>query len=160
MPAYVALGSNLGDKEGYLRTAIENIARTERIQQASSIYETDPIGYLDQPTFLNMVIEVGTAEDPQGLLRMLRSIELSLRRERTFTNAPRTIDLDILLFDDVVMHSADLTIPHPRMHERPFVLIPLAEIASDVVVPTYRQTVQELLDALPDTSGVVYWGEY
>jgi 2-amino-4-hydroxy-6-hydroxymethyldihydropteridine diphosphokinase len=160
MLAYVALGSNLGDREGYLRAAIEAIAKTEVVRRASSIYETDPVGYLDQPVFLNMVIEVETAKEPLKLLRLMRKVEHDLHRERTFPNAPRNIDLDLLLYDDVVLESAELTIPHPRLHERAFVLIPLAEIAPNVIVPTRGKTVQELRDVFGEIEGVTYWGEY
>jgi 2-amino-4-hydroxy-6-hydroxymethyldihydropteridine diphosphokinase len=160
MPAYVALGSNLGDREGYLRAAIEAIAKTETVKQASSIYETDPVGYLDQPSFLNMVIELETAKEPLELLRRLRTVEHDLHRERTIPNAPRNIDLDLLLFDDIVLDNPELTVPHPRMHERAFVMVPLVEIAPEVVVPTLRKTAKELLDSLGEIEGVTYWGEY
>jgi 2-amino-4-hydroxy-6-hydroxymethyldihydropteridine diphosphokinase len=158
--AFVALGSNLGDREGYLRVAIEPIAKTESVLQASSIYETDPVGYLDQPSFLNMVIEVETAKAPLDLLQRLREVEHELHRERAFQNAPRTIDLDLLLYDDVVLDSPDLTIPHPRMHERAFVLVPLVEIAPNAIVPTIGKSANELLEGLGDIEGVNYWGEY
>jgi 2-amino-4-hydroxy-6-hydroxymethyldihydropteridine diphosphokinase len=158
--AFVALGTNLGDREGYLRAAIEAIAKTEEVRRASSIYETDPVGYLDQPVFLNMVIEVETSKVPLDLLRQLRKVEHDLHRERTFPNAPRNIDLDLLLYGDVVLESPELTIPHPRLHERAFVLIPLAEIAPDAIVPTLGKTAQELRDLFGEVEGVTYWGEY
>jgi 2-amino-4-hydroxy-6-hydroxymethyldihydropteridine diphosphokinase len=160
MLAHVALGSNLGDREGYLRAAIEAIGKTEDVRQSSSIYETDPVGYLDQPAFLNMVIEVETAKEPLDFLSLLRTVEHDLHRERTFPNAPRTIDLDLLLFENVVMESSELTVPHPRMHERAFVLVPLAEIVPDAIVPTFGKSVQELLDVLGEVEGVGYWGDY
>lgn len=160
MTAFVALGSNLGDREGFLRAAIEAMARTETVLQASSIYETDPVGYLDQPPFLNMVIEVETSKESLELLRRLREIEHELHRERSFPNAPRTVDLDLLLYDDVVLDSPGLTIPHPRMHERAFVLAPLVEIAPTTIVPTIGKTAKELFDGLGDIEGVTYWGEF
>lgn len=160
MPAYIGLGSNLGGREEYLRTAIEMIAKTERVNRASSIYETDPMGRLDQPTFLNMVIEVETDKTPIDLVTHLQSVEHSLHRERPFPNAPRTIDLDLLLYGQVVEDDPEATIAHPRMHERAFVLVPLAEIVPDIVVPTLGKTAGELLDALGDTEGVTYWGEF
>jgi 2-amino-4-hydroxy-6-hydroxymethyldihydropteridine diphosphokinase len=160
MLAYIGLGSNLGGREEYLRTAIEMLAKTENVSGVSSIYETDPIGYLDQPTFLNMVIELETDRQPIDLLKLLQATEQDLHRERSFPNAPRTIDLDLLLYDQIVEHSRELTIPHPRLHERAFVLAPLAEIASNVVVPTLGKSVKELLDALEHTEGVRYWGEF
>jgi 2-amino-4-hydroxy-6-hydroxymethyldihydropteridine diphosphokinase len=160
MPAYIGLGSNLGGREEYLRTAIEMLAKTENISRASSVYETDPVGNLDQPSFLNMVIELETDRQPVDLLNLLQEIEKGLHRERSFPNAPRTIDLDLLLYDQVVELSQELIIPHPRMHERAFVLVPLVEIGPDVIVPTFGKTVKELLHALENTEGVSYWGEF
>jgi 2-amino-4-hydroxy-6-hydroxymethyldihydropteridine diphosphokinase len=160
MTAYVALGSNLGDREGYLRAAIEAISKTEEVRLASSIYETDPVGFLDQPVFLNMVIELKTDKEPLELLRLLRKVEHDLHRERSFPNAPRNIDLDLLLFGEVVLESLELTVPHPRLHERAFVLIPLAEIAPNAIVPTLGKTVRELRDAFGEVEGVTYWGEF
>jgi 2-amino-4-hydroxy-6-hydroxymethyldihydropteridine diphosphokinase len=160
MPAFIALGSNLGDREGYMRAAIDAISKTESIVKASSIYETDPIGFLDQPAFLNMVIKVETEKVPLDLLRKLREVEQSLHRERTFPNAPRTIDLDLLLYNDVILETPELTVPHPRLHERSFVLVPLVEIAPDVIVPTLGSTAKMLLDALGNVEGINNWGEY
>ena len=160
LPVYIGLGSNLGDREAYLRAAVDELRRSEEITKTSSIYETDPVGYLDQPAFLNMVIELQTKKTPPELTERLQEIESRLHRERTFQNAPRTIDLDLLLYDDLVSEDPIVTIPHPRMHERAFVLIPLAEIAPNVVVPTAGTTAEQLLDELVNASAVRYWGEF
>jgi 2-amino-4-hydroxy-6-hydroxymethyldihydropteridine diphosphokinase len=160
MLAYIGLGSNLGGREEYLRTAIKMLAKIENVSLVSSIYESDPVDFLDQSPFLNMVIELETDRQPVDLLKLLQEFEKDLHRERSFPNAPRTIDLDVLLYDQIVENSQDLTIPHPRMLERAFVLVPLAEIAPNVVVPTVGKTVKALLDALEHTEGVSYWGEF
>jgi 2-amino-4-hydroxy-6-hydroxymethyldihydropteridine diphosphokinase len=122
--AYVGLGSNLGDRAGHLRFALEAL----RPVRVSPFYETAPIGYLDQGAFLNCVCEVETVLSPWALLRELHRLEQLRQRERPFPNAPRTLDLDILLYSNVVIRSPRLTIPHPRLTERAFVLAPLADL--------------------------------
>jgi 2-amino-4-hydroxy-6-hydroxymethyldihydropteridine diphosphokinase len=160
MTAYIAIGSNLGDREGYLRAAIDALKKSESVVQTSSIYETAPVGHLDQPAFLNMVVGVETPKRPVELLTQLGEIEKSLHRKRSFPNAPRTIDLDLLLHGDAIVDTPEVTVPHPRLHERAFVLVPLVEIAPATLVPTLGRSAQELLDDLGDIKGVVYWGEY
>jgi 2-amino-4-hydroxy-6-hydroxymethyldihydropteridine diphosphokinase len=157
--AYIALGSNIGDRKASLRQAVDRMAELGTITKRSSIYETDPVGYFDQPAFLNAVLELETSLEPVELLAKLHQIEHDLGRERSFRNAPRTIDLDLLLFDDLVLTSDQLTIPHPRMHERAFVLVPLSEIAPEVVVPRATRSARELLGELPGNQGVQLWGE-
>jgi 2-amino-4-hydroxy-6-hydroxymethyldihydropteridine diphosphokinase len=151
--AYIGLGSNLGDRMAMLRNAIQRLETLGRITAASSLYETEPVGYLEQPRFLNAVVMLETDLAPIDLLQTLLGIERDLGRMRSFPNAPRTLDLDLLLVDDVVLDTPELTLPHPRLHERAFVLVPLAEIAPELVVPGSGKTLRELLRTLPDQGG-------
>ena len=123
----------------------------------SSLYETEPVGFREQPRFLNAVLAVETSREPLQIMHRLLAIERELGRQRTFRNAPRTLDLDLLLLDDVVLATPALTLPHPRVHERAFVLIPLAEIAPNTVHPVLMQPIATLLAALPDSAGIVQW---
>ncbi|MDB5810524.1 MAG: folK [Betaproteobacteria bacterium] len=135
--AYVALGANLDDPVAQVKAGIAALAtlpRTELVAQ-SSLYRTAPVGYADQPDFINAVAEVKTALNPRELLDALLQIEAEHGRVREFVNAPRTLDLDVLLYGEAAIDVPGLTIPHPRMHERAFVLAPLAEIAPQCIVP-------------------------
>jgi 2-amino-4-hydroxy-6-hydroxymethyldihydropteridine diphosphokinase len=135
--AVIGLGANLGDPAAQLRTAIaaiEHLPET-RVLAVSSFYRTAPVGYLAQPEFVNAAVAVETALAPRALLDALQAIEAAAGRERRFKDAPRTLDLDILLHGDLVADEPGLTIPHPRLHERAFALAPLVEIAPDAVVP-------------------------
>jgi len=152
--AYIALGANLGERLQTIRSAIRDLAEVGSIEAISSVYETDPVGYADQPAYLNAVVATDTALTAEGLLDALLSIERAHGRVRTFPNAPRTLDLDIILFGDEVRQSERLTIPHPRMQERAFVLVPLNEIAAGVIVPGLDASVAELLTRLGPVSGV------
>jgi 2-amino-4-hydroxy-6-hydroxymethyldihydropteridine diphosphokinase len=145
--AYVGLGSNLGDRRGLIREALKRLSRLEgvRVRKRSRIIETDPVGRTAQPKFLNAVAEVETRLEPRPLLRRLRAVERSLGRVRHERWGPRTIDLDLLLWGDRSMATPRLTIPHPRMTERKFVLAPLAELCPRRRVPGTGRTVQGLL---------------
>jgi len=147
---YLALGSNIGDREANLRAAIQSISTAGiPVLRESCIYETEPVGYTGQRWFLNMVVEAETALFPLQLLARTGKIERALGRVRTVPNGPRTIDIDILLYGDAVVRTPRLEIPHPRMHQRRFVLAPLADLAPGLRHPLLRQTVRQLLDAAP-----------
>jgi 2-amino-4-hydroxy-6-hydroxymethyldihydropteridine diphosphokinase len=150
---YIGLGSNLGDRPENLRKARERIESSGvRIPRGSSLYETEPREMLDQPWFLNQVIEAETTLFPRQLLARLLMIEREMGRMRVTPKGPRTIDLDILLFGNAVVHAAGLEIPHPRLSERRFVLEPLAELAADLRPPRGRRTVREMLAEVMDQS--------
>ena len=152
--AAIALGANLGDRMATLRAAIERISRLGAIIKVSSVYETDPVGYLDQPAFYNAVLLIDTNLEPGTIMQSLLAIEAELGRVRTFANAPRAIDLDLLLYGDEIRETPALTLPHPRMHERAFVLVPLAEIEPDLIHPRLNKSIAELLELLPEKEGV------
>jgi 2-amino-4-hydroxy-6-hydroxymethyldihydropteridine diphosphokinase len=147
--AFIGLGSNLGDREAYLEAARRALAGSENVvlTGASSLYETEPVGYTEQGWFLNQVAEVATSLDPWELLRVLQGIEQALGRQRLIRWGPRAVDLDLLLYGDAVLNSPELTVPHPRIYERSFVLAPLGEIAPDHVHPDGKTT-REHLQAL------------
>jgi 2-amino-4-hydroxy-6-hydroxymethyldihydropteridine diphosphokinase len=157
-PFFLSLGSNLGDREGYLQQALQQLHRHPEmtLTQLSSIYETVPVGNLDQDLFLNMVIQGETTLTPEGLLYLTQSIEWDLGRIRNVHWGPRTIDIDILLYNNKRMDTEALVIPHPRMTERAFVLLPLAEIAPNCTIPEEGITIVELLDTVQG-EGVRKW---
>lgn len=153
---YLGIGTNLGDRLGHIRRAIHQLEKIGEfeITTLSSIYETEPIGYLNQPNFLNLVCEGRTTLTPTQLLSKTQSIEQGLKRVRTFRWGPRTIDIDILLFGNRVIEQPDLIVPHPRMLERAFVMVPLAEIAHHVRVPDTKRTVGEWAELIADQQGI------
>jgi 2-amino-4-hydroxy-6-hydroxymethyldihydropteridine diphosphokinase len=141
---YLALGSNLGDRHAHIAAAVARLAPAVAVEQVSSLYETEPAYVLDQPRFLNAVLRGRTALEPAALLALLKRIERELGRTAGVRYGPRVIDLDILLFGDQAITTEALTIPHPHMAERPFVLVPLAEIAPDLTPPGWTTTVGAL----------------
>jgi len=150
----LGLGSNIGDRRAHIEAALQEIAKIGENLAASDLYETAPVGYLDQPDFLNAACRFTTALTPAELLARIRKVEASRGRQRAIPNGPRTLDIDILLYDDLVIDTPELQIPHPRMHERAFVLVPLAEIARDLTHPVFRKTMGELLDGLGVSEGI------
>ena len=154
--AYIGIGSNVGNKVDQCEKAISEILKVDRhkLLVKSSLFKTKPIGYTSQDWFVNGVIKIETDLEPLDLLRVLKTIESQLGRKETFRWGPRTIDLDILIFDDREMRTEELQIHHPLLHERQFVLIPLAEIDRDLVHPVLKKTIGELLNNLKEDQGV------
>lgn len=150
---YLSLGSNLGDREANLRAAMAALSSAGvAIRQVSSFYETEPVDYLDQPWFLNCVVEAETSLEPHALLHALRAIESQLGSYKEFAKGPRKLDLDILLYGAEAIATDDLQVPHPRMLERRFVLTPLAELAPNLKHASWPETAAVLLARLSDSS--------
>jgi 2-amino-4-hydroxy-6-hydroxymethyldihydropteridine diphosphokinase len=153
---YLALGTNLGDRPANLRAAIDASSAFIVLGQSSNIYETPPWGVEDQPAFLNMAVKCESALEPESLLKRLKQLEVQIGREKSFRWGPRLIDMDILFYDDLILESETLTIPHPRLHERAFVLVPLMDIAPELVHPVFRKTIRELAMGV-DTKDIHLW---
>ena len=154
---YLGLGSNMGNRQDNLDRALDLLSQRLRTGKVSSIYDTEPIGNVNQPRFLNLVCQVYTRLAPRELLTLAKGIELKLGRALGKSNAPRPIDIDILFYGDLVIETPELVIPHPRLTERAFVLVPLDEIAPDLVHPVSGKTVKELVRAVTEAQGVLKW---
>jgi 2-amino-4-hydroxy-6-hydroxymethyldihydropteridine diphosphokinase len=151
---YLSLGSNVGDRAAHLQEAQRRLSAIGKVVCVSSYYETEPVEFTDQPWFLNCALSLETDLNAQELMASILKIEQEMGRRRVQKKGPRTIDIDILLFGDCVVESAEVTIPHPAMQERRFVLEPLAEIAAGVRNPVLGKTIRELRDALPEGQAV------
>ena len=154
---YLALGSNLDNRLANLKQAVSALSPQMEVKAKSDVYETLPWGYEDQPKFLNQVIKAKTYLDPEPLLKHLKRLEIALGRQESFPNGPRLIDMDILLYDDLVLNTPALVIPHPHLHERGFVLLPLMDIDPDLVHPVNKKSVREMV-AFSDVSGIAKFG--
>lgn len=156
--AYVSLGSNIGQREQTLQEAIMQLHQLDEVEviASSSMYETEPVGFTDQPAFINMAVALLTTLSPLQLLEAMLAVEKGLGRIRHFRNGPRTIDLDLLLYDDVKMEGVELILPHPRMFERSFVLIPLAELM-EAIQAEERFAITSSLLACEGKEGVTLW---
>ncbi|MFN3490647.1 MAG: 2-amino-4-hydroxy-6-hydroxymethyldihydropteridine diphosphokinase [Anaerolineales bacterium] len=156
---YIALGSNLGNRLANIKNAISNLTPQLDVKKKSPVYETPPWGYADQPQFLNQVVMAETYLEPEDLLSHLKRLEVVLGREPTFPNGPRLIDLDILFYDDVIIDSPPLQIPHPRLHQRGFVLVPLHDLAPELIHPALGKSVTEMLLDVDRLNIVEYKGK-
>ncbi len=154
--AYIGIGSNLGNKLDQCNRAVNEILKVDnnRLLASSSFFKTRPIGYTSQDWFINGVIKIETELNPFDLLQTLKSIEFRMGREETFRWGPRIIDLDILFYDEIEINTPELQIPHPQIPHRQFVLIPLSEIDKDLVHPTFKKTIKDLLEELKEDQGV------
>ncbi|HUG33720.1 MAG TPA: 2-amino-4-hydroxy-6-hydroxymethyldihydropteridine diphosphokinase [Anaerolineales bacterium] len=150
---YLALGTNLGNRAANLKEAIASLPPQMEVKAKSDVYESQPWGFSDQPMFLNQVVRAETYLKPEPLLKHLKRLETALGRKPSFENGPRLIDIDILFYDDLVLYSHALMIPHPHMHERGFVLVPMMDIAPDFEHPVKKKTIRELA-LFSDVSGV------
>ena len=154
---FIGLGSNLGDREANLSKATNLISQSLPILVISSLYQTEPEGYKDQPDFLNGVANIDTDATAGELLKILSGIEMLMGRERPFSGAPRMIDLDLLFFGGAIINQPGLEVPHPRLHQRAFVLVPMVEIAPDFIHPVLHKSMKELLAGLTPGYRVEKW---
>lgn len=154
---YLGLGSNLGNRQDNLERALDFLSQRLRVERVSSMYDTEPVGNINQPRFLNLVCQVNTTLTPIVLLTLAKGIESKLGRLSGKSSAPRPIDIDILFYGNQAIDTPKLVIPHPRLAERAFVLVPLAEIAPDLVHSVNGKTIKQLLQGIAETQGVLRW---
>lgn len=155
MEVYLSLGSNLGDRRANLKEALRLLGESLEVASVSLVYDTEPVGVGEQPRFLNLMCCINTDIGPMQLLSLIKGIESSMGRDLSLRNAPRVIDIDIILYGDTIMKSPELIIPHPRMRERAFVLVPFAEIAPEVVHPITGERIDDLATRVEGRDGVV-----
>ena len=154
---YLALGSNLDNRLANLKQAVSALSPQMEVKAKSPVYETPPWGYEDQPKFLNQVIKVKTYLEPEPLVKHIKRLEITLGRKPSFQNGPRLIDIDILFYDDLILDTPSLVLPHPRLHERGFVLLPLMDIDPDLVHPINKKSIREMV-LLSDVRGIEKFG--
>ena len=157
--AYLGLGSNMGERQDYLDRALDFLSQRLRIEKVSSIYDTEPVGNVNQPRFLNLVCQAYTHLAPAELLNLVKGIESKLGRIPTKSKAPRPIDVDILFYGNQIIETSELVIPHPKLTKRAFVLVPLAEIAPGLAHPVNGKTVEELVKGITEAQDVFKWGD-
>ena len=155
MDVYLSLGSNLGDRRANLKRALKLLGESLEIAGVSSVYDTDPVGVGKQPRFLNLMCRVNTDIGPMQLLSFVKGIESSMGRDLSLRNVPRVVDIDIIFYGDIIIESPELVIPHPRMRERAFVLVPFAEIAPEVVHQVTGERIGDLAAGVEGRDGVV-----
>lgn len=151
---YLSIGSNIGDRLQNLRNAVDRLKKAGFIIKDSPVFKTEPLGFISQPFFFNVVISFECSISPAELLKIIQQIELDLGRIREFTNSPRVIDLDIITFNELILDTAELKIPHPRYQERQFVLVPIAILDLDFVCPLTKKNIDKLLEDCPDNSNI------
>ena len=154
---YLALGSNLDNRLANLKQAVSALSPQMEVKAKSPVYETPPWGYEDQPKFLNQVIKVKTYLEPEPLVKHIKRLEITLGRKPSFQNGPRLIDIDILFYDDLILDTPSLILPHPHLHERGFVLLPLMDIDPDLVHPVNKKSIREMV-SLSDVRGIERFG--
>lgn len=142
---YLALGTNIGNRAANLKRAISLLPPQMTVREKSKVYETPPWGYTEQESFFNQVVMATTYLSPEKLIKHLKRLEVAMGRKASFRNGPRLIDIDILFYDDVILDTPSLVIPHPRLHERGFVLLPLMDIAPDLIHPVKKKSIRELI---------------
>jgi 2-amino-4-hydroxy-6-hydroxymethyldihydropteridine diphosphokinase len=151
---YLSLGTNLGNRAANLKQAVSSLSPQMRVMKKSSIYETPPWGYTEQDPFLNQAVMVTTILEPEPLLKHIKRLEVAMGRKASFRYGPRLIDIDILFYDDLILETPTVVIPHPYVHERGFVLIPLMDIAPDLMHPVMKRNIREMVAFCDDLSGI------